>query len=105
MAAASSVEAEFGRTIGPKRPDMGGIALWTREGGVEICKRIEAGQQAMVQARAVVLLEELKAVQRCALAAGQAAQTAKKDRVEANLRLGGQVEAQPCASAAPGVAA
>ena len=52
MAAASSVEAEFGRTIGPKRPDMGGIALWTREGGVEICKRIEAGQQAMVQARA-----------------------------------------------------
>jgi RNA polymerase primary sigma factor len=52
-AAASSVDAEWGRTSDPVRlymRDMGGIDLLTREGEIEICKRIEAGMAGMLMA-------------------------------------------------------
>ena len=52
-AAVSSVDSEFGRTTDPVRMymrEMGAFDLLTREGEVEICKRIEAGTQAMLRA-------------------------------------------------------
>ena len=52
-AALSTVDSEFGRTTDPVRMymrEMGGFELLTREGEIEIAKRIEAGQQAMMQA-------------------------------------------------------
>ncbi|MDE2453741.1 MAG: RNA polymerase sigma factor RpoD [Burkholderiales bacterium] len=53
QAAISSVDSEFGRTTDPVRMymrDMGVVDLLTREGEIEIAKRIEAGQQAMMRA-------------------------------------------------------
>jgi RNA polymerase primary sigma factor len=52
-AAASSVDAELGRTTDPVRlymRDMGSFDLLTREGEIEIAKRIEAARQGMVAA-------------------------------------------------------
>ena len=52
-AAVSSVDAEFGRSTDPVRMymrEMGSFELLTREGEIEIAKRIEAGLQAMVLA-------------------------------------------------------
>ena len=52
-AAVATVDSEFGRTTDPVRlymREMGGFDLLTREGEIEIAKRIEAGLQAMVQA-------------------------------------------------------
>jgi RNA polymerase primary sigma factor len=52
-AAASTADAEFDRTSDPVRlymRDMAAFDLLTREGEIEIAKRIEAGQQARVQA-------------------------------------------------------
>ena len=52
-AAVATVDSEFGRTTDPVRlymREMGGFDLLTREGEVEIAKRIEAGLQAMVRA-------------------------------------------------------
>jgi RNA polymerase primary sigma factor len=51
--ALSAVESEFGRTVDPVRlymRDMGSFDLLTREGEIEIAKRIESGQQAMMHA-------------------------------------------------------
>jgi len=53
QAALSTVDSEFGRTTDPVRMymrDMGLFDLLTREGEIEIAKRIEAGQQAMMLA-------------------------------------------------------
>ncbi len=53
QAALSSVDSEFGRTTDPVRMymrDMGSFELLTREGEIEIAKRIEAGLQACVLA-------------------------------------------------------
>ena len=52
-AAASSVDAEFGRSTDPVRlymREMGSFELLTREGEIEIAKRIEGGLQAMMRA-------------------------------------------------------
>jgi RNA polymerase primary sigma factor len=52
-AAQSTVESDFGRTTDPVRMylrDMGAFELLTREGEIEISKRIEAGMQAMMLA-------------------------------------------------------
>ncbi len=52
-AALSSVDAEFGRTTDPVRMymrEMGSVELLTREGEIEIAKRIEEGLKHMVQA-------------------------------------------------------
>jgi RNA polymerase primary sigma factor len=54
-AVASTVDSELGRSTDPMRMyvrDMGGLDLLTREGEIEIAKRIEAGRQAMVHAMA-----------------------------------------------------
>ncbi|MCX8086341.1 MAG: RNA polymerase sigma factor RpoD [Rhodocyclaceae bacterium] len=51
--ALSSVDAEFGRTTDPVRMymrEMGTVELLTREGEIEIAKRIEEGLKHMVQA-------------------------------------------------------
>ncbi len=53
QAALSSVDSEFGRTTDPVRMymrDMGSFELLTREGEIQIAKRIEAGLQACVLA-------------------------------------------------------
>ncbi|WP_421832023.1 RNA polymerase sigma factor RpoD [Limnobacter sp.] len=52
-AALSNVDSEFGRTTDPVRMymrEMGTVELLTREGEIEIAKRIEAGLKDMVQA-------------------------------------------------------
>ena len=52
-AALSTVDAEFGRTTDPVRMymrEMGSVELLTREGEIEIAKRIEAGLRHMIQA-------------------------------------------------------
>ncbi|TDM06513.1 MAG: RNA polymerase sigma factor RpoD [Ideonella sp. MAG2] len=52
-AALSTVDSEFGRTTDPVRMymrEMGTVELLTREGEIEIAKRIEGGLQAMMQA-------------------------------------------------------
>jgi len=51
--ALSSVDSEFGRTTDPVRMymrEMGSVELLTREGEIEIAKRIEEGLKHMVQA-------------------------------------------------------
>jgi RNA polymerase primary sigma factor len=51
--ALSSVDSEFGRTTDPVRMymrEMGSVELLTREGEIEIAKRIEEGLKNMVQA-------------------------------------------------------
>jgi RNA polymerase primary sigma factor len=52
-AAVSTLDAEFGRTTDPVRMymrEMGSVELLTREGEIEIAKRIEDGLKHMVQA-------------------------------------------------------
>ncbi len=52
-AAASSLDSEFGRTTDPVRMymrEMGSVELLTREGEIEIAKRIEDGLKHMIQA-------------------------------------------------------
>src|SRR5438094_3895671 len=52
-AALSTVDSEFGRTTDPVRMymrEMGTVELLTREGEIEIAKRIEAGLRHMIQA-------------------------------------------------------
>jgi len=52
-AALSTVDSEFGRTTDPVRMymrEMGTVELLTREGEIEIAKRIEAGLMAMMEA-------------------------------------------------------
>ncbi|MFO1380005.1 MAG: RNA polymerase sigma factor RpoD [Chitinivorax sp.] len=52
-AALSTVDSEFGRTTDPVRMymrEMGTVELLTREGEIEIAKRIEDGQKHMIQA-------------------------------------------------------
>ncbi len=52
-AALSTVESEFGRTTDPVRMymrEMGTVELLTREGEIEIAKRIEGGLMAMMEA-------------------------------------------------------
>jgi len=52
-AALSTVDAEFGRTTDPVRMymrEMGSVELLTREGEIEIAKRIEEGLRHMIQA-------------------------------------------------------
>ena len=52
-AALSTVDAEFGRTTDPVRMymrEMGSVELLTREGEIEIAKRIEEGLKHMLQA-------------------------------------------------------
>src|SRR5690606_34748037 len=52
-AALTTVDSDFGRTTDPVRMymrEMGSVALLTREGEIEIAKRIEDGLKDMVQA-------------------------------------------------------
>jgi RNA polymerase primary sigma factor len=52
-AAASNLDSEFGRTTDPVRMymrEMGSVELLTREGEIEIAKRIEEGLKHMIQA-------------------------------------------------------
>ncbi|MEY2770893.1 MAG: polymerase primary sigma factor RpoD [Pseudomonadota bacterium] len=52
-AALSTVDSEFGRTTDPVRMymrEMGSVELLTREGEIEIAKRIEGGLQRMMEA-------------------------------------------------------
>ncbi|MFO8154599.1 MAG: RNA polymerase sigma factor region1.1 domain-containing protein, partial [Thiohalospira sp.] len=54
-AALASMDAEFGRTTDPVRMymrEMGAVELLTREGEIEIAKRIEAGSRQMLTALA-----------------------------------------------------
>ena len=72
-AALSSVDSEFGRTTDPVRMymrEMGTVELLTREGEIEIAKRIEGGMQKMMEAitaspttikEIMVMAEEIKA--------------------------------------------
>ena len=53
VAALSTVDSEFGRTTDPVRMymrEMGTVELLTREGEIEIAKRIEGGLMAMMEA-------------------------------------------------------
>ena len=74
-AAVSTVDSEFGRTTDPVRMymrEMGSFELLTREGEVEIAKRIEGGLQAMMLAISgspAIVLEVLSCGDR--IAAGQ----------------------------------
>jgi RNA polymerase primary sigma factor len=72
-AALASVDAEFGRTTDPVRMymrEMGTVELLTREGEIEIAKRIEEGLGEVLSALAVypeaigVLIDEYKRIQR-----------------------------------------
>jgi RNA polymerase primary sigma factor len=57
-AALSTVDSEFGRTTDPVRMymrEMGTVELLTREGEIEIAKRIEDGLKHMIQAIAEIL--------------------------------------------------
>ena len=63
-AALASVENEFGRTTDPVRMymrEMGTVELLTRQGEIEIAKRIEEGQMAMLNSFAMcpVVIEQL----------------------------------------------
>src|SRR5207237_3450025 len=52
-AAASTLDSEFGRTTDPVRMymrEMGSVELLTREGEIEIAKRIEEGLEYMIMA-------------------------------------------------------
>jgi len=52
-AAVATVDSDFGRTTDPVRMymrEMGGSELLTREGEIDLSKKIEAGQQAMLAA-------------------------------------------------------
>ena len=52
-AAASTLDSEFGRTTDPVRMymrEMGSVELLTREGEIEIAKRIEEGLKHMIMA-------------------------------------------------------
>ena len=52
-AAASTLDSEFGRTTDPVRMymrEMGSVELLTREGEIEIAKRIEDGLKHMIMA-------------------------------------------------------
>src|SRR2546428_12846931 len=52
-AALSTVDSDFGRTTDPVRMymrEMGSVELLTREGEIEIAKRIEGGLKDMIQA-------------------------------------------------------
>src|SRR5213075_2668911 len=52
-ALSTTIDAEFGRTTDPVRMymrEMGAVALLTREGEIEIAKRIEDGLKDMIQA-------------------------------------------------------
>ena len=72
-AALSNVDSEFGRTTDPVRMymrEMGTVELLTREGEIEIAKRIEGGLQKMMEAitaspttikEILVMAEEIKA--------------------------------------------
>ncbi len=54
--ALSAVDSEFGRTTDPVRMymrEMGTVELLTREGEIEIAKRIESGLKSMIQAISV----------------------------------------------------
>ena len=56
-AALTTVDAEFGRTTDPVRMymrEMGTVELLTRQGEIEIARRIEDGQKHMIQAIAAV---------------------------------------------------
>jgi RNA polymerase primary sigma factor len=74
--ALADVDSEFGRTTDPVRMymrDMGSFDLLTREGEIEIAKRIESGRQATVLAMAAlpsVIAEVLACADR--IAAGEA---------------------------------
>jgi RNA polymerase primary sigma factor len=66
-AAASSLDSEFGRTTDPVRMymrEMGSVELLTREGEIEIAKRIEDGLKHMIQAIAAcpTTIEEILAM-------------------------------------------
>jgi RNA polymerase primary sigma factor len=52
-AALQTVDSDFGRTTDPVRMymrEMGSVELLTREGEIEIAKRIEGGLKDMIQA-------------------------------------------------------
>jgi RNA polymerase primary sigma factor len=74
-AALSTVDSEFGRTTDPVRMymrEMGTVELLTREGEIEIAKRIEGGLQAMmlaISASPTTIAELLSAADR--IAAGE----------------------------------
>ena len=74
-AALSTVDSEFGRTTDPVRMymrEMGTVELLTREGEIEIAKRIEGGLQAMmlaISASPTTIAEILSMADR--IAAGQ----------------------------------
>ncbi|SFD75818.1 RNA polymerase, sigma 70 subunit, RpoD [Thiohalospira halophila DSM 15071] len=57
-AALATMDSEFGRTTDPVRMymrEMGAVELLTREGEIEIAKRIEAGSRQMLQALGLYL--------------------------------------------------
>ena len=59
--ALSTVDSEFGRTTDPVRMymrEMGSVELLTREGEIEIAKRIEDGLKHMVQALSLIHISE-----------------------------------------------
>ena len=74
-AALSTVDSEFGRTTDPVRMymrEMGSFELLTREGEIEIAKRIEGGLQAMmlaISAAPAVVAEILRCAEQIAAGA------------------------------------
>jgi len=104
-AALSTVDSEFGRTTDPVRMymrEMGSVELLTREGEIEIAKRIEEGLKHMVQAISAcptTIAEVLAHAEK--IGAG----TMRIDEVVDGLLDGSEDEVAPPRPAAPAAAA
>jgi RNA polymerase primary sigma factor len=102
-AALSTVDSDFGRTTDPVRMymrEMGSVELLTREGEIEIAKRIEDGLKDMIQAISacpMTIAEILAAADRIA-----------KDEIKIDEIVDGLVDmnaSEPVIAAAPAIAA
>jgi RNA polymerase primary sigma factor len=100
-AALSTVDSDFGRTTDPVRMymrEMGSVELLTREGEIEIAKRIEAGLKDMIQAISacpVTIAEILATADRIA------ADELKIDEIVDGLVDLNEAEEAPAVAAAP----
>jgi len=91
-AALSTVDSEFGRTTDPVRMymrEMGSVELLTREGEIEIAKRIEDGLKHMIQAISAcpTTIAEILAL----------AERVEKDEIRADEVVDGMVESDQAA--------
>jgi RNA polymerase primary sigma factor len=102
--ALSTVDSDFGRTTDPVRMymrEMGAVALLTREGEIEIAKRIEGGLKDMIQAISACPTTIMEIV---ALAKKIEADELKVDEVVDGFVDLNEANSTPAAAAAPAAA-